>query len=237
VNLISIDPSLISSSITVSKSKGDYVLFNYCREKSALGKVGFHKWFSLCEQYVSFRFIDIREYDQYSRGEILKMVDYEKICDGILKDINNNIDKNKPSRVYIEGFSFSSRDGKSLIDLVTFSTILRKRLYDEITKDILIVSPSTLKLEACKLTYKPIPKGPKGKKISWRNNEGISGGNFTKIEMVKSIIENDSLVDPWAKHLKSIKDEILSMRNIPKPYDDLCDSYLLMKFAETNFLN
>ena len=93
------------------------------------------------------------------------------------------------------------------------------------------MSPSTLKLESCKLTYPPIIKESGKKKITYkeeyRNNMGIPGGSFTKREIFYSIIENDNLDDYWAKHCKSVKDDVLSVGSINKPYEDSDDAYLI----------
>jgi hypothetical protein len=63
--------------------------------------------------------------------------------------------------------------------------------------------------------------------LIFKNNEGISGGNFTKREMFLSIVENTNLKDVWATHLKSIKTEVLENKTIKKPYEDVNDAYLL----------
>ena len=124
MNIIGIDPSLISTGLVVNGK-----IFNYCRESDACNKSGLSKWFKLCEEYVNLRFIQYQKITSYSEGEISKLIDYDKITNMIISDIELNIDKSKPTKIGIEGFSFSSAYG-DLIDLVTFSTLLRKKLYD-----------------------------------------------------------------------------------------------------------
>jgi len=221
MNLIGIDPSLISTGLVVNGK-----IFNYCREPDAYNKSGLSKWFKLCEQYVNYRFISYNQFDGYSDGELVKLKDYDKITDMILSDIESNIDKSKETKIAIEGYNFGASVG-DLIDLVTFSSLLRKKLYDYISKDILVLSPLTLKQESCKLTYPPIDIGKKKPKLVWKNNDGMAGGLFTKREMFLSIVENDGFNDVWATHLKSIKNEILENKTIKKPYEDVNDSYLL----------
>jgi len=188
------------------------------------------KWYKMAEEYVKYRFIEYRNYDNYSNGELIKLKDYDKITDDIVKDILDNINKNEETIVCIEGYNFGAKVGE-LIDLVTFSTLLRKKIYDLVTKNILVLSPATLKLEACKLTYKPIIKESKGRnkkiKYIYKNSKGISGGNFKKVDMFLSIVENNNLNDNWHKHCLSIKNDILQLSSIPKPYDDVNDAYLL----------
>jgi hypothetical protein len=232
MNIVAIDPSLISTALVVT-SDDTFKMFNYCRESSAFGKTGIKKWFKLAEQYVTYKFIEYRKFEDYSEGELIKLKDYDKITDGIIKDILDNIDTTKPTKIGIEGYSFSSTAG-DIIDLVTFSTLLRKKLFDKISEDITVLSPSTLKLESCKLTYPPIIKEIGGKKprqeFIWRNTMGISGGKFTKTEMFLSIVENQIWDDYWTKHCKLSKSDILGVNTIPKPYEDLNDSFLIFKY-------
>jgi hypothetical protein len=224
-NIIAIDPSLISTALVVS-SGDTFKIYNYCRESKAFGKKGITKWFGLAEEFITYKFIEYREYKDYSEGELVKLKDYDKISDTIISDILENIDPNKPTKIGIEGYSFSSAAG-DIIDLVTFSTILRKKLFDKISEDIFVLSPSTLKLESCKLTYAPINIGIKKEKWIYKNNIGISGGSFTKSDMLLAIVENDCLDDYWAKHCKFIKTDILEPKQIQKPYEDVNDAYLI----------
>ena len=228
-NIVAIDPSLISTAVVVS-SGDTFKIYNYCRESAAYGKTGLKKWYKMAEEHVTYKFISYREYKDYSEGELIKLKDYDTVTDSIISDILSNIDPKKPTKVGIEGFSFGSVSG-DLIDLVTFSTLLRKKLFDIVSQDIFVMSPSTLKLESCKLTYPPIIKESGKKKITYkeeyRNNMGIPGGSFTKREIFYSIIENDNLDDYWAKHCKSVKDDVLSVGSINKPYEDSDDAYLI----------
>lgn len=232
-NIIAIDPSLISTALVVS-SGDTYKIYNYCRESKVVGKKGLTKWFKSAEEFVTYKFIEYREYADYSEGELVKLKDYDKISDQMIDDILENIDPNKPTKIGIEGYSFSSGAG-DIIDLVTFSTILRKKLYDEISQDITVMSPSTLKLESCKLTYPPINIGVKKEKWIYKNNIGISGGSFTKTDIYQSIVDNENYHDYWAKHCKSIKDDLLLVKSIPKPYEDINDSFVLFKYLSNNF--
>lgn len=229
MNIVAIDPSLISTALVVS-SQESFKIYNYCRESKAYGKKGMTKWFKSAEEFVELKFIEYREFQDYSEGELTKLKDYDKITDQIIVDILSNIDPSKETKVGIEGYNFGAQVG-DLIDLVTFSTLLRKKLYDKVSKDIWVMSPSTLKLESCKLTYEPI-RTEIGKKVvkikeEYRNKIGIPGGKFTKNDMALAIIENDNLNDYWAKHCKLIKDDLTSVSTIQKPYEDVNDAYLI----------
>lgn len=221
MNVVAIDPSLISTAMIVNGK-----FFNYCREMDIYTKKGLSKWYAMCEEYMTYRLVSYTDYDSYSEGELTKLSDYDRVTNMIIDDILSNIDPSKPTRVGIEGYSFSSEHG-DLIDLVTFSTLLRKKILDHVTKDLTVMSPSSLKLESCKLTYPPIDVGKKKPKFEWRNKSGVSGGSFTKREMYLAIIENDSLVDEWSNHLRSIANEVLDNKTIKKPYEDINDSFLI----------
>lgn len=228
-NIVALDPSLISTALVVS-SGDTFKMYNYCRESSVLGKTGIKKWFKLAEQFVTYKFITYREFKDYSEGELTKLKDYDKITDDIISDILSNIDNSKPTKIGIEGYSFSSTAG-DIIDLVTFSTLLRKKLFDQISEDITVLSPSTLKLESCKLTYPPIVtetgKKVKKVKIEYRNTLGMSGGKFTKTDMFMAIVENKDMLDFWTKHCKLVKSDVLGVATIPKPYEDVNDAFLI----------
>lgn len=229
MNYIGIDPSLISSGMVVNGK-----IFNYCRESDAMTKSGLSKWFKMCEGKMELRFISYRKFETYSEGEITKLKDYDLVTDIIVSDIEKNIDKSIPTKIGIEGYNFGAQVG-DLIDLVAFSTLLRKKLWDYVSKDITIMSPSTLKQESCKLTYPAIDIGKKKPKLEWRNKMGISGGNFTKREMFLSIVENESLTDDWANHCREIKDEMMENKTIKKPYEDANDSYLLYSILKNQY--
>ena len=148
----------------------------------------------------------------------------------IIDDILQRINPDEESIIGIEGYNFGATVG-DLVDLVTFSTLLRKKLFDSVSERIIVMSPSTLKLEACKLTYEPIVKeiGKKVKRIEYeyRNKLGLSGGKFTKRDMAMAIMENDKIEDPWFKYLKSVREEVLSVKDIQKPHEDINDAVLI----------
>jgi hypothetical protein len=229
MNIVAIDPSLISTALVVS-SGDTFKIYNYCRESKVYGKKGMTKWFKSAEEFVELKFIEYREFKDYTEGELTKLKDYYKITDQIISDILENIDESKDTKIGIEGYNFGAQVG-DLIDLVAFSTLLRKKLFDLVSEDIWVMSPSTLKLESCKLTYEPI-RTEIGKKVikikeEFRNKIGIPGGKFTKNDMALAIIENENLNDYWAKHCKLIKEDLTSVSTIQKPYEDVNDAYLI----------
>jgi hypothetical protein len=234
VNFIGIDPSLVSTAVVINGT-----ILNYCRESKVMLKTGMSKWFKSAEQYCNYRYINYRDFDNYSDGELTKLKDYDTITEMIIDDILQRINPNEESVIGIEGYNFGATVG-DLVDLVTFSTLLRKKLFDRVSEKIIVLSPSTLKLESCKLTYNPIAKeiGKKVKRIEYeyRNKLGISGGKFTKRDMALAIMENDKIEDPWFKYLKSVRDEVLSVKDIQKPHEDINDAVLIYHILKSGNL-
>ena len=228
MNIIGLDPSLISTGLVVNGK-----LFNYCREKDANNKSGLSKWFKYAGPELTLRYIEYREYDNYSDGELIKLKDYDKITSMIIKDIEDNIDKSQPTKIGIEGYSYAS-DAGAIIDLVTFSTLLRKKLFDYISQDITVFSPASLKLESCKLTYPPINEGKKKEKWVYKNNDGVAGGSFTKHGMFLAIIENANLNDGWTNLCRSLKGDIMGASKVPKPFEDVNDGFSIYNILKGN---
>jgi hypothetical protein len=89
-------------------------------------------------------------------------------------------------------------------------------------------------LESCKLTYPPIEKGVKVKKLEYRNFNGVSGGSFKKPEMFMCLVDNTNLKDEWVELLRSHQDTITSVNSIPKPIEDMNDAKLLYEILLKN---
>ncbi len=202
--------------------------FIYTTNDTAKTKTGKLKnWFALCEPLITYRFHDNISEDDHILSEVKKFNLYSYLVYRIKSDILDNIDREKAYIIAIEGYSHSSNAGP-LIDLVTFGTLLRNEVLQiDPLIDLQIIPPTSLKLEAAKLTYPPIEKGVKIKKYEWRNNEGVSGGGFTKIDMCKALLENNDLSCDWVTMLRDNKENILSLKNIPKPIEDMNDAKLL----------
>lgn len=219
MNIVGIDPSLASTALSVNGK-----MFNYTSFKNASTKKGnLSKWFDLCQPFITYRFLETETDKDYSKNEILKLMYYDEITNNIIDDIDANLDESFEGTIIgIEGYSYSSAVGP-LIDLVTFSTLLRKKLVEKVNTNVTVYAPTSLKKLSAELTYEADDKG------IFRNNDGLSGGKFTKTEMMISIIENLDFNDDWAKFLRDNKDDLLKFKNIPKPIDDINDAYLLSK--------
>lgn len=218
---IGIDTSLASTGLYILSAEGEFY-YNY-RNNDKLSK--WHKTLS----YITYHDYDIPKMENYSDQEIAKLIKWDDLTTLIVEDILKHCTPEN-TMIWTEGFSYSSNAGP-LIDLVTYATLLRKKLVELNFNSIVIKAPSTLKLDTCKKTYTPIEKVIKGKKprieYIYKNDEGISGGRFQKREMIKALFDfstNLRIKDSLLYHKK----ELLEMKNIPKPIDDMVDACWLV---------
>lgn len=226
-NYVTIDPSIVSTAMVVNGR-----IFNYAAEHIAFNKSGLKKWYKSVEHLVTYRFHNYVKSDDYSESEILKLKQYTKTVDVIINDIKENINPELETIVKIEGYSYGSPEGY-LIDLVTFSTLLRSKL-SEFASEIIVIAPKSLKIESAKLTYDPIPKNKKGTILEYRNHIGIAGGSFSKHDMYQALTDNKKFNDDFVKTLRVLKDEIFELSKIEKPLEDIVDAFLMYKTL--NFL-
>lgn len=229
-NYIAIDPSLNCTAMIINDKKIIYAKEDYGLSP-VTGKM--KKWFELCEQFITYRWINYTKYSIHSDQEIAKLQQFDIISDLIIDDIQSNIIPNLPIIIGIEGFSYSSMAGP-LIDLVSLSTLIRWKLLHKVSNEVYVYQPAELKLESCKLTYKPIEKGIKVKKYEYRNNQGVSGGKFRKPEMYLALVDNSNLTDPWIEFLRNIQNDIITLASIPKPIEDVNDAKLLYEVLKKN---
>ncbi len=223
-NIITIDPSLSCTAINVNDKKTIYT-----NDITSKNKNDFKRWFKNIEHLADIKLSDSIKKEEHSKNEISKILLYDSISDCIISDIKKDIIQSDNIIILIEGYSQNSIAGP-LIDLVTFSTLLRIKLYKNISKNMLIISPLSLKLISAKLTYKPVQKG---KKIEYRNRQGISGGKFKKNEILLSLLENENLNCEWCNFLKMNKDDLINKKNVPKPIDDINDAKILYEYGKT----
>lgn len=230
VNIVAIDPSLSCTAVVVNDKKAVF-----CTEATALTKNNhLTKWFQVCDPYAEFFY---HTFDKQSLSfadvELGKLARYDDITTNIVNYIKGKVMFRgfmAPTKVCIEGYSFSSAAGP-LIDLVTFGTMLRSKIYHTISHDIRIIPPSELKLYAAKLTY---PMVLEKKKQVFRNKEGVSGGAFKKWDMYKALVENPDLKCEWVELLREHVPDILGKAAVPKPIEDLNDAKLMYEIAKAD---
>lgn len=216
--IIGIDPSLNSTAISVYKN-GMFYVYNYTNKDIK------YKWIKEINNYVNFKFHEYNdETESFSESETEKIKIYDIVTDKIFNDIKEISDQQ--TEVFIEGYSYSSAQGR-LIDLVTFSTLLRIKLVKH-GINLNVIPPSTLKKTIAEQVY------PLDKKGIPRDENDKAGGSFDKKDMMKCLIKlnvNCSYID----YLKTNKDILLKPKNIPKPFDDCNDAMLLSYFGIISF--
>lgn len=226
MNLIGLDISITSTAMSI-ESNGIIKLFNYTTHKSNI------VWIKSVQDLITFRFIQYKKIEDYSDYEMYKLQEYDSITNLILSDILNNIDKSKPTKVNIEGYSYSSNTN-SIIDIVCYSTLLRQKIYNHVSKDIHIIPPKTVKIQTSVKVYgyQPAPIGKNGKTLKdpmvTCNNDGVKGGDFEKKDMLNAMLDGN-YYNPIYDYVKENKDSLLSLKTMPKPFDDVIDSILIMK--------
>jgi hypothetical protein len=220
-NYIGIDISLNSTAIYIESDKGCSILSYttkkdnniYIKELDSYGVNFFH----------SNRLVS----KDYSENEILKLKHYIMLSNSMITEILNKINIDNKTYCQIEGYSFS-KNTSSILDIVSLSTLIRVSLLNNINGvDITIISPSSLKLDTCKLVYKPINIGKKKPKYEFRNDQGISGGSFKKPQMYRAMIDGD-IKSPISKMLLLYK-ELMDRDKIPNPIEDIIDAIFACK--------
>lgn len=213
--IIGIDPSLNSTAVTIHKDN-NYIYYNYTNNKSN------YKWIKSINNIVNFKHHLYKNIEDYSESETDKISIYDEITTNIVNDIFENIN-NEETKIYIEGYSYSAQAGR-LIDLVTFSTLLRYKLLKKENIILYVIPPSSFKRYISEIIYQPDKKGV------YRNDSGKAGGSFDKKDMMVCLLKFD-LVDNYFIYLKENQNELLKSKNIPKPFDDLNDSLLLVLYG------
>lgn len=220
-NYIGIDISLNSTAVYIESNNGKYIL-------SFTNKKDNNIYIKELDRYGVRFFHTNREVSKdYSKNEILKLDHYNKISDLLINEVIKVIDINEKTFCQIEGYSFS-KNTSSILDIVSLSTLIRSSLRKSIKDiDISIISPSSLKLETCKLVYDPIDIGVRKPKYKYVNNQGVTGGTFKKPQMYRAMIEG-KILTPIYDMLLTYKD-LMDRDKIPNPIEDIIDSIFACK--------
>lgn len=221
MNYIGIDISINSTAVYIESGLGQFII-------SVTNKKSNNKWVKDLSCYgVKFIHHDRQVSENYSENEILKIRQYMTLSEIIVLEIMEKIMPLEDTYCNIEGYSFS-KNTKSILDIVSYSTLIRSELIRKIpSAKISVVSPMSLKLETCKLVYPAQDVGKKKPKLEWKNYEGIPGGLFKKPEMFKSIIEGriDCPILPFL----DLNKDLLLRDKIPNPIEDIIDAILAAK--------
>lgn len=227
MNLIAIDPSLICTAMVVNEK-----IFVYTTPNQYYTKTGnVTKWFDDVEKesLATIRIND-KEYDpSFSKNEMNKFSHYIDIVDNIVDDISNSSNKNEQYLIYIEGYSYSSKMGGPLIDLVTFGSILKYSLMTRLNNSVIIhiLPPKEVKFLGAKLSY---DENSKGKII---NKKGIAAGSFKKDDIYQCLLDRKRRDNCplWYKYLSENEEIMLSKKSIVKPIEDINDAVNLYDIA------
>lgn len=224
MNLIGIDISIDSTAMSILKNNDDIFIVNFTTLKKSVG------WIKKTMNTIDYEFISYtyKDIDNYTENEIMKLREFDFVTDLIYNKIIGNINKEQKTLIAIEGYNMGVKNTNSIIEIVTFSTLLRSKLLSlPNLEKIIIISPKTVKSKTAELAY-GFTLNKKGEKIINKNPDGISGGSFDKKNMMEAII-NMKETNKLSILLNQYKNDLLSLKNVPKPWDDICDSYCILK--------
>lgn len=140
----------------------------------------------------------------YSENEWNKMMNSLNLASTIVKGLRKHIKKEEWDLVQIafEGYSYGSK-GNALIDLVTMTTVLKQMLHLLTMKKIYVFAPTQVKSIATR-------KGTAGKDLMF--------DTFLEEKLVQST--------SFKNYCKEVE---IENGKIPKPLDDVIDSYFVAK--------
>jgi len=231
MNIVGIDISKNSTGVSIMRND-EIILLNFTTTKKN------YVWIKKVLNNIDFEFINYTHEDikTYSEKEIIKLREFDKLSDTIFQKILGNIDKTQKTYICLEGYNYGLKNTNSIIDIVTLTTLIRKKLYNGIPnlEEMVILAPTTVKSKTCLMVYGTTTtetvskKGIKKTKVVVNKApNGTTGGKFEKHDMLKALV--DFNVDcKLTQFLKENKDELLSYKNIPKPFDDIIDSLFIM---------
>lgn len=210
MKIVGIDPSLSSTAVCILDGQKEEFHCFMSASKST-------KWMKAMEVIARMHQVQYKTVKDYSDSEVQKLRDYERVANGIVDSLGIGED----DRVIIEGYA--QRASGQIVDLVMFSTFIRKRVLD-LGARLTVVAPMTLKKSWAELIY---PKDKKGVARNYeiqKNGLGIAGGSFKKHQMMLGLYEmsDDSRFrDCMLIH----REEIMPLASIPSPMNDLVDAF------------
>ena len=228
INIVSIDPSIISTAVTINGK-----IFAIAADHIALTKkLKYNKWFELSSTHCDIITIDTgyNGIKAYSQLECEKLKTYQTTANIIKNLVDTHRNTAYTTVVLIEGYSYSSSSGP-LIDLVTYGTLVRNTLSELDNVEIVIMAPTSVKKMAAEMTYEPTEKGKRVIKLEYRNYQGVAGGSFKKPDMYKALTENITIDTDWVNFLREYQHDILLAKSIPKPIEDINDSIIMYHIA------
>lgn len=229
MNLVGIDISIDSTGVSLIKQDNDLILFNFTTQKKSTG------WIKKTMEYIDYEFINYtyKDMENYTESEIMKLREYDYVTDLIFDKIIKNIDKKDKTLISIENYNYGLKNTNIIVDIVCFSTLLRIKLLNiPGLEKIILISPKSLKNFICEIVY-GFTLTRSGKKIVNKNPKGVAGGSFDKKDILIAFYdmnENNKLIDMLNKY----KEDLLKLKNVVKPIDDILDGFFLMKTLVIN---
>ncbi len=216
MNYIAIDFSINSPGICVYRDNDDtYTFISYIKPKT--GTKAERALQDQAAELNSAVFVKQPVFEtsnEFSSKELLKIHRYEKMASEMSELIIDAIDPKTPSVIGFEGSSYGSAMGtNNLIDMASAATLLKVKLLNELeVRDMRTVAPSTIKKHAGK-------------------------GNMKKSDLWKVFLENTIKDTDISNNdfYSFCVDEIGEVNKVPKPFDDLVDSYFLCNFLMYGF--
>lgn len=206
-----------------------YILYNYTNKKQN------YTWIKNTKDLINFRFFDFEYKDlsldkvknskiNFSETLVNKIKDYDRYTNLIINDIKKHDTGNL--KIGIEGYNYGLRTTDTIIDLSELGSMVKYKIIKNFPNaELVIIPPKSVKIDTCRMVYKTIDS----KKIV-RNYSGVAGGSFDKHDMMKAFIESD-INNNFKNYVLNHKDELLRMKNIPKPLDDLVDSLFICEIV------
>lgn len=204
---ITIDFSLNSPGICVYHNS-QYIFISYLKPKSGTKKEQkLQKDMTQLSDVVFVEQPDFKNDFEYSSAELAKVKRYATTSNDIIKIIRDLVSDETNFMFAFEGTSFGSKMGtNNIIDMAAGAAILKMKLIDEFNpEDIQTIAPSTIKKFAGK-------------------------GNMNKLQLwekfLVNILDDEELSS--SPFFTFCNNQIGSnIKKIPKPFDDLVDSYFL----------
>jgi len=229
---IGLDVSKISTALCIEKNNKTK-LFNYTTKKLN------NCWIKDTIDFINYRHIEynyLQEKD-YSKKELMKLVEFDNVTDLIINDIFDNIKILNSIKIAIEGYAYQAKG--DIFDLIEFTTLLKHKLIHKLNgySSVNILSPHTLKTETCKMVYKPRIE-TKGKRViknlfHFESPSGKEATKWDKKDMFQAFIDSKIEIElkEWCKEYQK---EILANKDLPKPIDDIVDSVWLAQIMKLN---
>lgn len=221
MNLIGIDASIDSTGMSIFRGD-ELILFNFTTMKRNV------LWIKRMMEYVDFEFVNYtyKSIENYTEKEIMKLREFNYVTDLIINKIIGNIEKNEKTIIAIEGYNYGLKNTNSIVDIVSFSTLLRFKLLGiSNLEKIIIVSPKSVKKEIAEKSY-GFSLTKNGKKNINKNFEGTSGGNFDKKDILMALL-NMNVENKLTNMLNKYKEDLIKLKNVPKGIDDVIDSFFI----------